>query len=92
MPLHSRIKSCAGGKSVVFKNAALLSIELSEAKDNYALGKLEKRIQKVDLLIIDEMGYASFDRFQSELLFKVIADRSEHKWFKIKRARGSLSS
>lgn len=92
MPLHSRIKSCAGGKSVVFKNAASLSIELSEAKDNYALGKLEKRIQKVDLLIIDEMGYASFDRFQSELLFKVIVDRSEHKWFKIKRARGSLSS
>lgn len=32
---------------------------------------------KVDLLIIDEMGYVSFDRFQSELLFKVIADRSE---------------
>lgn len=92
MPLHSRIKSCADGKSVVFKNAASLSIELSEAKDNYALGKLEKRIQKVDLLIIDEMEYASFDRFQSELLFKVIADRSEHKWFKIKRARGSLSS
>ena len=47
---------------------------ISEAKDNYALGKLEKRIQKVDLLIIDEMGYVSFDRFQSELLFKVIAD------------------
>ena len=28
-------------------------------------------------MIIDEMGYVSFDRFQSELLFKVIADRSE---------------
>ena len=62
------------GKSVLFKNAASLSTELSEAKDNYALGKLEKRIQKVDLLIIDEMGYVSFDRFQSELLFKVIAE------------------
>ena len=29
-------------------------------------------------MIIDEMGYVSFDRFQSALLFKVIADRSEH--------------
>ena len=29
-------------------------------------------------MITDEMGYVSFDRFQSELLFKVIADRSEH--------------
>ena len=41
------------------------------------LGKLEKKIRNADLLILDEMGYVSFDRFQSELLFKVIADRSE---------------
>jgi len=53
------------------------STELSEARDNYVLGKLEKRIRKADLLILDEMGYVSFDRYQSELLFKVIADRSE---------------
>ena len=77
MAIGIGLKACARGKSVLFKNAASLSTELSEAKDNYALGKLEKRIQKVDLLIIGEMGYVSFDRFQSELLFKVIADRSE---------------
>ena len=77
MAIGIGLKACASGKSVLFKNAASLSTELSEAKDNYALGKLEKKIQKVDLLIIDEMGYVSFYRFQSELLFKVIADRSE---------------
>ena len=77
MAIGIGLKACARGKSVLFKNAATLSTELSEARDNYALGKLEKKIQKVDLLIIDEMGYVSFDRFQSELLFKVIADRSE---------------
>lgn len=48
-----------------------------EARENYSLGKLEKRIQEADLLIMDEMGYVSFDRYQSELLFKIIADRSE---------------
>lgn len=74
MAIGIGLKACAGGKSVLFKNAASLSTELSEAKDNYALGKLEKRIQKVDLLVIDEMGYVSFDRFQSELLFKVILE------------------
>lgn len=47
-----------------------------KARDNYSLGKLEKRIQKADLLILDEMGYVSFDRYQPELLFKIIADRS----------------
>lgn len=48
-----------------------------DARDAYVLGKLERRIQRADLLVLDEMGYVSFDRFQSELLFKVIADRSE---------------
>lgn len=71
------LKACAAGMNVMFKNAAALSTELSEAKDNYSLGKLEKRIQRADLLILDEMGYVSFDRFQSELLFRVVVDRSE---------------
>ena len=71
------LKACSMGMSVLFKNAYSLSTELSEARDNYSLGKLEKRIQKADLLILDEMGYVSFDRYQSELLFKIIADRSE---------------
>lgn len=71
------LKACASGMNVLFKNSASLSTELSEAKDNYTLSKLEKKIQKVDLLIQVEMGYVSFDRFQSELLFKVIADLSE---------------
>ena len=31
------------------------------------------------MLIIDEMSYLTFNRHQSELLFKVIADRSERK-------------
>ncbi len=77
MAIGLGLKACASGMSVLFKNASTLSTELAEAKNNYVLGKIEKKIQKADLLIIDEMGYVSFDRFQSELLFKVIADRSE---------------
>ena len=77
MAIGLALKACSLGMNVLFKNAASLSTELSEAKDNYVLGKLEKRIRKADLLILDEMGYVSFDRYQSELLFKVIADRSE---------------
>lgn len=71
------LKACSLGMTVLFKNAATLSMELAEAKDNYILGKLEKRIRRADLLILDEMSYVSFDRFQSELLFKVVSERSE---------------
>jgi len=77
MAIGLGLKACGSGMSVLFKKASTLSTELAEAKNNYILGKIEKKIQKADLLIIDEMGYVSFDRFQSELLFKVIADRSE---------------
>ena len=71
------LKACAQGYSVLFKNAATLSTELCEAKDNYRLGKLERTLAKADLLILDELSYLSFNRYQSELLFKVISDRSE---------------
>jgi len=77
MAIGLALKACSMGMNVLFKNAASLSTELTEARDAYALGRLEKRIQRADLLILDEMGYVSFDRHQSELLFKVVADRSE---------------
>lgn len=71
------LKACTQGYHVLFKNAATLSTELCEAKDNYHLGKLERTLAKADLLILDELSYLSFNRHQSELLFKVISDRSE---------------
>ena len=71
------IKACLQGYRVLFKNASTLSTELTEARDNYQLGKLERQLDKTDLLILDELSYLSFNRHQSELLFKVISDRSE---------------
>ena len=71
------LKACLQGFRVLFKNAATLSTDLCEAKDNYRLGKLEQSLAKADLLILDELSYLSFNRHQSELLFIVISDRSE---------------
>jgi len=71
------LKACFYGFNVLFKNAAGLSTELCEARDSYRLGKLERSIEKADLLILDELSYLSFNRHQSELLFKIVSDRSE---------------
>ena len=57
--------------------AANLATTLVEAKDHKELQKLEKQLQKAELLIIDELSYLSFNRHQSELFFKVISDRAE---------------
>ena len=73
------MRACMLGMNVRFYTAANLSNELIEALDNHRLLKLERQIAGCDLLIIDEMSYLTFNRHQSELLFKVIADRSERK-------------
>lgn len=73
------LKACMLGMNVKFYTAANLSNELIEAMEYKRLLKLEKQLNKTDLLIIDEMSYLTFNRYQSELLFKVVADRAEKK-------------
>lgn len=71
------LKACLQGYRVLFKNAGTLSTELTEARDAYQLGRIERLLDKTDLLILDELSYMSFNKYESELLFKVISDRSE---------------
>lgn len=71
------VKACMNGYSVRFYTAATLATELVEASDYKRLTKLERQLASVDLLIIDELSYLSFNRHQSDLLFKIMSDRSE---------------
>lgn len=73
------VKACTQGMNVKFYTAANLSNELIEAQEYKKLIKIEKQLSKTDLLIIDELSYLTFNRHQSELLFKVIADRAERR-------------
>jgi len=73
------IRACMQGMNVKFFTAANLSNELIEAQEYKKLIRLEKQLATADLLIIDELSYLTFNRHQSELLFKVIADRSERQ-------------
>ena len=71
------MKACYLGFNVRFFTAMNLANELSEALQTHRLLKLEKSLTKVDLLIIDELSYLTFNRHQSEMLFQVISERSE---------------
>lgn len=77
MAIGLGLKACEQGMSVLFRNAARLSTELTEARESYVLGRLQKKLEKADVLILDEMGYVKFNRHQSELLFDVFSERSE---------------
>lgn len=54
------LKACLQGYRVLFKNAGTLATELTEARDAYQLGKIERQMEKTDLLILDELSYMSF--------------------------------
>ena len=73
------IKACNLGMKVKFYTAANLANSLIEAQDNRSLMKLERQLDKAELLIIDELSYLTFNLHQSELLFKIISDRAERQ-------------
>jgi hypothetical protein len=51
--------------------------ELAEAADGRKLTRIIARYGRVDLLILDELGYLSLDRRGAELLFEVLTEREE---------------
>ncbi|MGY0401649.1 ATP-binding protein [Carnobacterium jeotgali] len=60
-------------KKVKFYTVASLVNALLEANTNGNLGKLMKQLSKLDLLILDELGYIPLHKQGGELLFQVIS-------------------
>lgn len=65
--------------NVLFKKAADLVNEMSRAQQEQELDKYLKKINKFPVLVVDEMGYLSFNAKDSSLLFQIIAQRYETK-------------
>lgn len=62
---------------VIFTRAAELVRTLREARDDRTLGSLHRRMQRADLLVLDELGFVPFDRAGGELLFNLLSERYE---------------
>lgn len=71
------LAACRLGKHVRFFTAATLVTKLEEAQKQYQLERFLKQLDKLELLVCDELGYLSFNRSGAELLFQVFADRYE---------------
>jgi DNA replication protein DnaC len=57
--------------------AADLVRTLTEARDERTLTLLHRRLRRVDVLILDELGFVPFERAGGELLFDLISERHE---------------
>jgi DNA replication protein DnaC len=67
--------ACRQGRRVRFTTATGLINELWEAQEQRTLGKRLAQLQKLDLLILDEVGFVPFTADGARLLFQVCADR-----------------
>lgn len=65
------------GYRVKYALATRLVNELVEAADEKVLARTIARYGRVDLLLIDELGYMELDRRGAELLFQVLTEREE---------------
>ena len=70
-------RAAESGYRVRYTLASKLVNELVEAADDKHLTKLITRYGRVDLLLIDELGYLQLDRRGAELLFQVLTEREE---------------
>jgi DNA replication protein DnaC len=77
MAIAVGIRACEENYRVAFRTAAALVNEMIEARNDNRLSIYLKQFKKVDLLIIDELGYVTFDLTAAELLFQLLATRYE---------------
>ena len=68
---------CRLGKRARFTTAAGLATLLEEVQQQHRLNRVLTQLDRLDLLIVDALGYLSFSRAGAELLFRVFADRYE---------------
>lgn len=69
--------ACDRGKRVRYTTAAGLVNELAEAADDRMLSRVVARYGRIELLLVDELGYLSLDDRGAELLFQVLTEREE---------------
>jgi DNA replication protein DnaC len=71
------IKACMEGMKVLFISVPNLIIELKEAMSLNQLNNYKKKFEKYDLVILDELGYVSFDQEGCEILFNLLSNRND---------------
>lgn len=73
------LKACHEGKQVRFFTAASLANILLEKNNKGNLNSFLSTLKKVELIVLDEIGFVPLHKDAAELLFQVISDCYERK-------------
>ncbi len=68
---------CHKDKKVLFTTGTKLVTSMLEARDTRTLGRFFDQAHKLDLIIIDEVGYFPYEKETSEMFFQFISKRYE---------------
>ena len=69
--------ACQQGRRVRFTTLAGLANELQEADSRKELARVVGRYTRIELLVLDELGYLALPDGAAELVFQVISERNE---------------
>jgi DNA replication protein DnaC len=71
------IEACMQDMRVLFTSVPNLVIELREAMSLNQIGAFKRRFETFDIVILDELGYVSFEKDGSEILFNLLSARND---------------
>lgn len=64
--------ACSQGNRVRFFSTTGLVTQLLEQREDRTLQRLQKQLERQDLILLDELGYVPFSKAGAELLFDVV--------------------
>ncbi|MGM8216681.1 IS21-like element helper ATPase IstB [Bacillaceae bacterium W0354] len=73
------MEACLAGYRVFFASVPSFINQLKEHRSERTLRSFELKFEKYDLVILDELGYISFDKEGAELLFSHLSLRADRK-------------
>lgn len=73
------MEACLAGYRVFFATVPSFINQLKEHRSERTLRSFELKFEKYDLVILDELGYISFDKEGAELLFSHLSLRANRK-------------
>ena len=65
--------ACQQGRRVRFFTATGLVTQLLEKREERQLDRFQKQLERLHLIVLDELGYVPFSKTGSELLFEVVS-------------------
>ncbi len=78
MAIALGLEACKRKYTVLFFTAAALVNILLESRSEFQLSRIQKKLRKANLVIVDELGYLPLSKEGVELLFQFFADRYEN--------------